>query len=196
MIQDYVYLVYYVWVWVLGVVKVELFEEMWLCVVIVDLLINYEFFLYIEMCVVQGIDEQIVFNVKEDLEMIVYICYVLDFGLQGDFFDLILVFVFCVFGYGEIGLLLKDVNYVGYFYEKWIVIYSGDKFQDVCVKVGYFVDFVIECCVGNELISLLCWLVMQVCFIKVVELELVFWGMGLKVVKQICIGCCLWIESI
>ena len=174
---------HYARAWALGVVKAESPEEMRLCAATVDSLINHEFSLHIETCAAQGIDEQTVFNAKEDLETIAYTRYVLDSGLQGDFLDLILALAPCAFGYGEIGLLLKDANYVGHPYEKWIATYSGDKFQDVCVKVGHLVDLAIERRVGNEPTSSPRWSAMQARFTKAVELESAFWGMGLKAVK-------------
>ncbi|MEC7469558.1 MAG: thiaminase II, partial [Pseudomonadota bacterium] len=73
--------------------------------------------------------------------------------------------------------------YVGHPYEKWIATYSGDKFQDVCVKVGHLVDLAIERRVGNEPTSSPRWSAMQARFTKAVELEAAFWGMGLKAVK-------------
>jgi thiaminase/transcriptional activator TenA len=180
MVQDYVYLVHYARGWALGVVKAESPEEMRLCAATVDSLINREFSLHIQTCAAQGIDETSLFNAKEELETIAYTRYVLDSGLQGDFLDLILALAPCAFGYGEIGLRLKDKVYPGHPYEKWINTYCGDDFQNVCVEVGRLVDLAIARRVGDNPTQSPRWNKMQERFTKAAELESEFWGMGLR----------------
>lgn len=119
-------MIYFLCVWVLVIIKVEMFEEMWFCVGIVNVLINEEIVLYIKICVEVGILEEEFFVVEECLENFVYICYVLDVGYFGDFLDLMVVFVFCVMGYGEIGVwLIKDYVFE---YVEWIGIYGVDDY--------------------------------------------------------------------
>lgn len=180
MVQDYVYLVHYARAWALGVVKAESIEEMRLCAATVDSLINHEFSLHIKTCAAQGINEESLFNAKEEMETIAYTRYVLDSGLQSDFLDLILVLAPCAFGYGEVGLAFKDKDISGHPYEKWIETYRGDAFQDVCVKVGRLLDQAIFDRVGDDPTSSPRWNRMQARFTKAVELEAAFWGMGLR----------------
>ncbi|GAC16539.1 thiaminase II [Aliiglaciecola lipolytica] len=184
MVQDYVYLVHYARAWALGVVKAESIEEMRLCAATVDSLINKEFSLHIQTCAAQGIEESSLYTATEELETIAYTRYVLDAGLQGDFLDLLLALAPCAFGYGEIGLRLKDNVYSGHPYEKWIKTYSGDDFQNVCIKVGKLLDLAIASRVGDTPQNSPRWHKMQARFTKAAELEANFWGMGLRAGKQ------------
>ncbi|MCV2402491.1 thiaminase II [Marinomonas sp. C2222] len=183
MVQDYVYLIHYARAWALGVVKAESSEEMRLCAATVDSLINQELSLHVETCAAQGIDESSLFNAKEELETIAYTRYVLDSGLQGDFLDLILALAPCAFGYGEVGMRLKGSLYDGHPYEKWIKIYAGEEFQNVCVEVGRLVDLAIATRVGDNPTASPRWNKMQERFTKATELEANFWTMGLRAGK-------------
>jgi thiaminase/transcriptional activator TenA len=183
MVQDYVYLIHYARAWALGVVKAGSSEEMRLCAATVDSLINQELSMHVQTCAAQGINEASLFNAKEELETIAYTRYVLDSGLQGDFLDLILALAPCAFGYGEVGLRLKNSAYSGHPYEKWINIYSGEDFQNVCVKVGHLVDFAVASRVGDNPTSNPRWAKMQARFTKATELEASFWSMGLRAGK-------------
>lgn len=123
---------------------------MCVCFVIVYMLLDYEMLLYIMICVVVGIDVEYMICMFEVVINIVYMCYVMDVGVQGDFLDLLFVLMFCVLGYGEIGVWF--VCEVGdMFYCLWIDIYGGVEYQDVCVKVGVFLDSVIVKCLGDDL---------------------------------------------
>jgi thiaminase/transcriptional activator TenA len=180
MVQDYVYLVHYARAWALGVVKAETHEEMRLCSATVDSIINHEFSLHITACTERGIAEASLFNASEDLENVAYTRYVLDSGLQGDFLDLILALAPCAFGYGEIGLRLKQSLKPGNPYEKWINTYAGDAFQSVCVDVGKLIDEAIIRRIGAAPSDSPRWPKLQARFTKAVELETSFWAMGLR----------------
>ncbi|MFW8592104.1 thiaminase II [Glaciecola sp. 2405UD65-10] len=184
MVQDYVYLVHYARAWALGVVKAESIEEMRLCAATVDSLINKEFSLHIQTCAAQGIEEKSLYTASEELETIAYTRYVLDAGLQGDFLDLLLALAPCAFGYGEIGIRLKDQVYSGHPYEKWINTYAGEDFQNVCISVGNLLDMAIASRVGDAPHESPRWPKMQARFTKAAELEANFWSMGLRAGKQ------------
>ena len=180
MVQDYVYLIHYSRAWAMGVVKAETPEEMRLCAATVDALINQELQLHIQTCAAQGIDENALFTADEEIENIAYTRYVMDAGLQGDFLDLLLALAPCVFGYGEIGLLLKAQSTDNNPYQEWIDTYAGEDYQGVCVEVGKLIDSAMARRLGDKPEQSPRWAQLQARFTKATELEAGFWSMGLR----------------
>lgn len=180
MVQDYVYLVHYSRAWALGVIKAETAEEMRLCAATVDALINRELALHVKTCAAQGVNEDALFNAEEEIENIAYTRYVIDSGLQGDFLDLLLTLAPCTFGYGEIGLNLKQTLKPGNPYEEWINTYAGEGYQQVCLEVGRLIDSAIERRLGPDPENSPRWKRLLARYSKAVELEANFWSMGLR----------------
>lgn len=181
LIQDYIFLVHFSRAWSLGVVKSETLDEMKVCAGTVDALVNHEMSLHVKTCAEEGIDEATLFAASEEVENLAYTRYVLDAGLQGDFLDLMAALAPCVFGYGEIGLRLKEQAAPDTPYSEWIDTYGSAEYQEVCATVGQMIDGAIERRLGPDAAATSPrWAQLQSRFTKATELEVKFWDMGLR----------------
>lgn len=99
----------------------------------VKVILDVEFDLYLELCGFWGLLCEDIELVLEDSLIMVYIWFVFDVGMVGDFLDLQVVFVFCIIGYVEIGVVLKwdVIDLVQNLYRCWIEEYSGDVYQEI-----------------------------------------------------------------
>lgn len=179
LVQDYVFLVHFSRAWSLGVVKSETLEEMRVCAGTVDALVNHEMSLHVKTCAAEGIAEETLFAAREEAENLAYTRYVIDAGLQGDFLDLMAALAPCVMGYGEIGLRLKAEAAPGTPYGAWIETYAGAEYQEVCANVGAMLDGAVARRIGELATSPRAG-ILQARFGTATELEVGFWGMGLR----------------
>lgn len=179
LMQDYVFLVHFSRAWSLGVVKSETLDEMKVCAGTVDALVNHEMDLHVKTCAAEGIDEATLFSVREEVENLAYTRYVMDAGMQGDFLDLMAALAPCVMGYGEIGLRL-GAERESDTYGDWIDTYAGSEYQEVCVAVGAMLDAAVTRRLGDAPEDSPRWAVLQDRFRVATELEVGFWGMGLR----------------
>jgi thiaminase/transcriptional activator TenA len=178
LVQDYVFLVHFSRAWSLGVVKSETLEEMRVCAGTVDALVNHEMALHVATCAAEGISEETLFAAREETENLAYTRYVMDAGLQGDFLDLMAALAPCVMGYGEIGLRLK-AQAADTPYAPWIETYAGAEYQEVCATVGAMLDRAVTRRIGTLEGSARA-AALQARFTTATELEVGFWGMGLR----------------
>ncbi|NRB01515.1 MAG: thiaminase II [Rhodobacteraceae bacterium] len=178
LVQDYVFLIHFSRAWSLGVVKSETLDEMKVCAGTVDALVNHEMALHVQTCAAEGIDEETLFTASEEAENLAYTRYVMDAGLQGDFLDLMAALAPCVFGYGEIGARLGTDHAEPY--KDWINTYAGAEYQEVCETVGTMLDAAVTRRLGDDPQSSPRWAHLQNRFTKATELEVSFWGMGLR----------------
>lgn len=180
LIQDYVFLVHFARAWSLAVVKAETSDEMKVCASTVDALINHEMALHVKTCAAEGIDEATLFAAKEEVANLAYTRYVMDAGLQGDFLDLIAALAPCCFGYGEIGHRLAKTSAPDTPYADWIATYSGGEYQHAMTSVGQMFDAAVIRRLGPDFQNTPRWAHLQTRFITATELEVGFWGMGLR----------------
>lgn len=180
LIQDYVFLVHFARAWSLGVIKAETLDEMKVCASTVNALINHEMALHVKTCAATGIDEAALFSAKEEVANLAYTRYVMDAGLQGDFLDLIAALAPCCFGYGEIGHRLAGVAAPDTAYADWIATYAGADYQQVMVSVGEMFDAAVIRRLGPDFQTAPRWAQLQSRFTTATELEVGFWGMGLR----------------
>lgn len=180
LIQDYVFLVHFARAWSLAVVKAETIDEMKICAGTVDALVNHEMALHVQTCAAHGIDEATLFAAPEEFENLAYTRYVMDAGLQGDFLDLMAALSPCCFGYGEIGLHLNDIATKDTPYLDWIKTYADNDYQGVMANVGTMIDGAIERRLGNDPTNSPRWSQLQKRFTTATQLEVSFWGMGLR----------------
>lgn len=180
LVQDYVFLVHFSRAWSLGVVKSETLDEMKTCAATVNALVNHEMAMHVRTCAAEGISEEVLFAAREEVENIAYTRYVMDAGLQGDFLDLMAALAPCVFGYGEIGLRLKQQATIQTPYADWIDTYAGPDYQDACATVGKMLDGAVARRLGDNPAGSVRWAALQDRFATATELEVRFWDMGLQ----------------
>lgn len=180
LIQDYVFLVHFARAWSLAVVKAETLDEMKICASTVNALINHEMDLHVKTCAAEGIDQTTLFAAKEEVANLAYTRYVMDAGLQGDFLDLIAALAPCCFGYGEIGHQLAQTSAPDTPYADWIATYSGGEYQHAMTSVGQMFDAAVIRRLGPDFQNTPRWAHLQTRFTTATELEVGFWGMGLR----------------
>lgn len=180
LIQDYVFLVHFARAWSFAVVKAETLDEMKTCASTVDALVNHEMALHVKTCAAEGIDEATLFGAREEFENLAYTRYVMDAGVQGDFLDLMAALAPCCFGYGEIGLRLKNVGAKDTPYQGWINTYAGREYQSVMASVGQMIDAGVARRLGNDPANTARWSQLQARFTTATRLEAAFWDMGLR----------------
>ncbi|MEC3862967.1 thiaminase II [Mesobacterium sp. TK19101] len=178
--QDYVFLVHFARAWSLAVVKAETLDEMRVCAVTVDALVNHEMALHVKTCADEGIDEAALFAATEDFENLAYTRYVMDAGLQGDFLDLMAALAPCCFGYGEIGTRLAQSAARETPYRDWIETYADDEYQGVMKRVGQMIDAAVVRRIGDAPDSARRWAQLQNRFTTATRLEAAFWDMGMR----------------
>ncbi len=180
LIQDYVFLVHFARAWSLAVVKAETLDEMKVCVRTVDALINHEMDLHVKTCAAEGIEKATLFAAKEEVASLAYTRYVMDAGLQGDFLDLITALAPCCFGYSEIGYRLAKTSAPDTPYADWIATYGGGEYQHAMTSVGQMFDAAVIRRLGPDFQNTPRWAHLQTRFTTATELEVGFWGMGLR----------------
>ncbi|MGC1505344.1 MAG: thiaminase II [Sulfitobacter sp.] len=180
LVQDYVFLVHFARAWSLGVVKAETLDEMKVCAGTVDALVNHEMALHVKTCSDAGIDENVLFEAKEEFENIAYTRYVMNAGLQGDFLDLMAALAPCCFGYGEIGKRLAQSAVSETPYQDWIDAYADEGYQRVMMSVGQMMDAAVSRRLGPDPVGSARWPHLQDQFATATRLEVAFWDMGLR----------------
>lgn len=180
LVQDYVFLIHFSRAWALAVVKSESLEEMKTAAGTVDGLVNHEMQLHVQICKEAGISEEELYSVEEAFENLAYTRYVTDAGLSGDFLDMMAALAPCVFGYGEIGNRLKTSAVNGTPYQDWIDAYAGEEYQGVCTSVGAMIDGAVAARLGDDSQNNPRWSKLCDRFRIATQLEVGFWGMGLR----------------
>ncbi len=185
LIQDYVFLVHFSRAWALAIVKAETLDEMKLASSTVNALINMEMQHHVNVCATQGIDEQTLFDALEEPENLAYTRYVLDAGNSGDLADLLAALAPCIFGYGEIGLRLKqglsDNSVMTKApYAEWIESYANEEYQQVCRQSGALIDSALRRRIGEDFQASPRWQRLSERFITATRLEVGFWDMSLR----------------
>ncbi|MGY9058718.1 MAG: TenA family protein [Candidatus Puniceispirillales bacterium] len=179
LIQDYLFLIHFSKAWALLVLKSNSTEEMRVSSATLHALINEELQLHINTCKEYGISESQLYNAEEEIANIAYTRYVLENGYTGDFLNLLISLIPCVFGYGEIGLELSNVANKNNPYIKWINTYGSNEYQALCIKIGNMLDIAIINRLGNNFENNLKWNILNNQFITATKLEINFWEMSL-----------------
>ena len=179
LIQDYLFLIHFSKAWALLVLKSNSTEEMRVSSATLHALINEELQLHINTCKEYGISESQLYNAEEEIANIAYTRYVLENGYTGDFLNLLITLIPCVFGYGEIGLELSNVANKNNPYIKWINTYGSNEYQELCIKIGNMLDIAVINRLGNNFENNLKWNILNNQFITATKLEINFWQMSL-----------------
>jgi len=178
--QDYLFLLHFSRAWALAVVKSERLQEMKLASATVDALVNLEMQHHVEICARHGITEQMLCDTLEAPANLAYTRYVLDAGLSGDLADLLAALAPCIFGYGEIGKILKKELSADNPYAEWIKTYAGAAYQQVCSEVGQLIDDVLAHRIGTDFQASPRWERLTAHFVTATKLEADFWSMSLQ----------------
>lgn len=177
--QDYVFLIHFSRAWALAVAKAGSLDEMKACSATVNGLVNGEMQFHVETCAKLGISEKELLETVEASENLAYTRYVLEAGYSGDFISLLATLAPCVFGYGEIGLRLKQ-DKTSDTYLEWIDTYAGEEYQDVCKGVAELLDNAVLNRLGEGFETLPLWDKVKEQFDIATRLEVSFWEMGLN----------------
>lgn len=177
--QDYVFLINFSRAWALAVTKSDTLDEMKACAATVNGLANGEIQYHVETCGKLGITEDELFKTVEANENLAYTRFVLEAGYSGDFVSLLATLAPCVFGYGEIGLMLAKEK-TSDTYKDWIDTYAGEEYQDVCINAGQLLDKAVISRFGRNYAELPIWNKLKSQFDIATRLEVDFWGMGLR----------------
>jgi len=180
LIQDYVFLVHFSRAWALAVVKSKTLDEMKVAANAVNGLANHEMQLHVQTCAREGISEDQLFSAVEEPENMAYTRFVTATGLAGDFLDLIAALAPCVFGYGEIGLMLQKNASADTRYQDWIDTYSGDEYQDTCKNVALMIETATKSRLGDDFKSSPRWPELCATFGRATRLEVGFWDMAMR----------------
>lgn len=176
--QDYVFLIHFCRAWALAVAKSDTLDEIKACAATVNGLANGEMQYHVETCGKLGISEEELYNTVEANENLAYTRFVLEAGYSGNFVSLLATLAPCVFGYGEIGLMLADEK-TSDSYKDWIGTYSGEEYQDVCIHAGQLLDRAVISRFGENYTELPIWNKLISQFDIATRLEVDFWTMGL-----------------
>lgn len=177
--QDYIFLIHFSRAWALAITKSDTLDEMKNCTVTVNGLVNGEMQYHVETCRKLGISEDELLKTVEANENLAYTRFVLEAGYSGDFVSLLATLAPCVFGYGEIGLILANEK-TSDTYKDWIETYAGEEYQDVCLNAGQLLDRAVISRFGENYTELPIWGKLKSQFDIATRLEVDFWGMGLR----------------
>lgn len=176
--QDYIFLLHFARAWALAVAKTDQLDEMKACAATVNGLVNGEMQFHIETCAKVGISEAEILSTPEAPENLAYTRFVLEAGYSGSFVSLLATLAPCVFGYGAIGLMLRDTQ-TSDLYSGWIDTYAGEDYQTICNDAGRLLDSAIEKRFGSEFDRLPIWKSLEAQFDMATRLEVGFWDMAL-----------------
>ena len=133
MIQDYLYLNQYARASALAAYKAPSMSD---CAVSASIVadIQKEMTLHLSYCKEFGLSQEDLQSQQEDQACTAYTRYVLDVGMQQDWFALQVALAPCLLGYGEIANnILMDESSVtkehGNKYWRWVETYTGEDFQ-------------------------------------------------------------------
>ena len=176
--QDYVFLTHFSRAWALAAVKSEHYDELIAASSMVHTLVSEEMQLHVRTCQAAGISSDDLAATPERTENLAYTRYVLESGYSGDLLDLLTTLAPCVMGYGEIGdRLMKESK--SSIYGEWINTYGGADYQNAAKSIGELLDGAFERRLGPSFYKAPRWHSLCARFRKAVELEIVFWQMGM-----------------
>jgi thiaminase (transcriptional activator TenA) len=178
LVQDYLYLIQYGRAWALAVTKADTLQDMRDCARTVQSLIGTEIHLHVQTCAAAGLSEAMLYATEETFATIAYTRFVLDAGHAGDFLDLLMALAPCAFGYAEIGARLGAAPHAPA-YQDWIANYSGDHFQESCLRIGTMLDRAVAHRLGANPESHPRWPGLCARYTTATRLESAFWQMGL-----------------
>jgi len=179
--QDYVFLIHFARAYALAIFKSHSLAEMRTVSDTLHGLINVEMDMHISYCKEWGIDVDTLEHVEEAQENLAYTRYVLDRGMAGDVFDLLIALSPCVIGYGEIGVRLKaspDTVVKDNPYTSWIDMYASDDYQEVVTSTRNYLDELADRYLTDQRAPQISKI-----FRDATRLEVGFWQMGLDYQK-------------
>lgn len=179
--QDYVFLIHFARAYALAIFKSNSLAEMRVVSDTLHGLINVEMDMHVSYCKEWGIDTDSLEHIEEAPENLAYTRYVLDRGMSGDVFDLLIALSPCVVGYGEIGARLKnsaDTVIDGNPYMSWIDMYASEEYQEVVDNTRKHLDELADRHLTDQKKTHI-----SKTFRDATRLEVGFWQMGLDYKK-------------
>ncbi|KAG9119965.1 hypothetical protein FRC07_004761 [Ceratobasidium sp. 392] len=176
--QDYIYLKHYARAHGLLAAKASTYAASGTAATIV-LRIVRESQMHVDYCTQWGVTPADLAATPNPPATTAYARYILDVGLQGDDFMLIIAVASCLLGYAEIGKKLKlsgeasDDNP----YKRWVDDYSGAEFQEALQRD---LDLMEERAAADPP-SAIRFAQLQDVWERCVRLEIGFWNMGLNI---------------
>ena len=130
--QDYVYLIDFSRVLALAAAKASTLAPMERFAKLLDETLHFEMDLHRALCAEFGISRQELERTRPAPTCLAYTSYLLRIAYEGEMATLLAALLPCSWGYGEIGLRLKEkgLPQVAH-YAKWIETYASTEYQEI-----------------------------------------------------------------
>lgn len=138
--QDYVYLIDYIKIFALGMVKADKLEDMKAFSRCANAIVNIEMDAHIEFAKKFGITKEELEGTKPNANNLSYTKFMLQISNQGSLAELVAVLLPCMWSYSFIGkTLAKDEKALEHpLYREWILTYADEEYNkenDWCVEL-------------------------------------------------------------
>lgn len=138
--QDYVYLIDYIKIFALGMVKSDTLKDMQAFSRCANAIVNIEMDAHIEFAKKFGITKEELEDTKPNANNLSYTKFMLQVSTQGSLAELVAVLLPCMWSYAFIGnTLAKDKKALEHpLYREWILTYADieyNKENDWCIKL-------------------------------------------------------------
>ncbi|MEY8000640.1 thiaminase II [Clostridium sp. Mt-5] len=176
MIQDYIYLLDYVKIYALGVVKSNEESTMRGFSKMVDNILNGEMNIHRTYMKRLGIGKKDIENTRASIENISYTNYMLSVSQMGDLMDLTTSLLACMWSYYLIGKKLSKIDGAAQheFYGQWINGYASEDYERETEWIIDLLDHLTEDISEKKFKKL------KEIFINTSEYERMFWNMAYK----------------
>ncbi|MFL2659791.1 MAG: thiaminase II [Alphaproteobacteria bacterium] len=175
--QDYLFLMEYSKAWEYAVHNAKNISEREFAYKNLRDLLDGEIELHISYCADWNISKEQVFATKQHANNKAYTDYVIDFGKNGSYIDMITALAPCAIGYAEIGKRIitdKNTNKENNPYKSWIDVYCSNEFIQKGEEFKSFMSKVYDGISQDEIEK------QKHIFKKATELEIGFWDMGME----------------
>lgn len=138
--QDYVYLIDYIKIFALGMVKSDTLEDMQAFSKCANAIVNIEMDAHVEFAKKFGITKEELEDTKPNASNLSYTKFMLQVSNQGSLAELVAVLLPCMWSYAFIGkTLAKDKKALEHpLYKEWILTYADEEYNkqnDWCIKL-------------------------------------------------------------
>lgn len=138
--QDYVYLIDYIKIFALGMVKSDSLEDMRAFSKCADAIVNIEMDAHIEYCKKFGITKDELENTKPNASNLSYTRFMLQVSTEGALPELVAALLPCMWSYAFIGkTLAKNEKALEHpLYREWILTYATEEYNkesDWCINL-------------------------------------------------------------
>lgn len=176
MIQDYLYLLEYVKVFALGIVKSK--EEKWMREFsrMVHTTLDGEMDIHKEYMTRLGITQEEIKEARQSLANRSYTSYMLEIAYNGGPLEILVAILSCAWSYGKIGAYLSTIEGAKEhaFYGEWVKGYAGEEYARETKDMISFVDEMGKDATAAEIEHL------KDIFIRCSRYEYAFWDMSYK----------------